>query len=73
MFIHDSLHTARNTLFEMERVAKVMAAGGIMLIDDISSHDGFSSFARRHPEYRTIVAPSDDRIGLFGIAVHQAG
>jgi len=72
MFIHDSLHTARNTLFEMEQIAKVMPVGGIMLVDDIGSHDGFATFAKRHLEYRTIVAPSDDRVGLFGIAVHQA-
>lgn len=69
MFIHDSLHTARNTLFEMEEVARAMPAGGVMLVDDIKSHAGFSMFAKRHPEYRTIVAPSDDHLGMFGIAV----
>jgi hypothetical protein len=69
VFIHDSLHTARNTLFEMEQVARAMPAGGVMLVDDIKSHGGFTTFAERHPDYRTIVAPSDDRLGMFGIAV----
>jgi hypothetical protein len=72
LFIHDSLHTARNTLFEMEQVASAMPAGGVMLVDDIKSHGGFSAFARRHREYRAIVAPSDDRVGMFGIAVRVA-
>ncbi len=70
MFIHDSLHTARNTVFEMDQVAPAMPPGGIMLVDDIGMHDGFAIFARRHPGYRTIVGPSADRHGLFGIAIN---
>ena len=69
LFIHDSLHTARNTLFELEQVAPVLAPGGVMLVDDIKSHTGFATFARRHPEYHTIVCESLDVIGMFGIAV----
>jgi hypothetical protein len=38
LFIHDSLHTCKNTLFEMEQAASVMPPGGVMLIDDIRSH-----------------------------------
>jgi Methyltransferase domain len=72
VFIHDSLHTARNTLFEMDQVASAMPPGGAMLIDDISTHKGFAAFARRHPGYQTIVCPSADRKGLFGIAVKAA-
>jgi Methyltransferase domain len=68
VFIHDSLHTARNTLFEMEKICSVMPAG-VMLIDDIKSHDGFATFAARHPGYQTMVCHSADRIGMFGIAV----
>lgn len=70
LFIHDSLHTARNTVFEMEQVASAMPSGGVMLIDDISTHKGFAAFARRHPGYQTIVCPSADRKGLFGVAVN---
>jgi hypothetical protein len=69
MFIHDSLHTARNTLFEMEQAASAMTAGGVMLVDDIGSHDGFTAFAWRNPGYRTIICPSADKVGIFGIAV----
>ena len=69
MFIHDSLHTFKNTLFEMQQVASVLSPGGVMLIDDIGSHDAFLTFARRNPDYQTIICPSEDRIGIFGIAV----
>ncbi len=72
MFIHDSLHTAENTLFEMEQAASAMAPGGVMLVDDIDSHMGFAKFTKRHPEYETIICPSADRNGMFGIAIDTA-
>jgi len=73
MFIHDSLHTAENTLFEMEQAASAMRDGGVMLIDDIDSHLGFASFAERNPGWTTIICPSVDRTGMFGIAVKTPG
>ncbi len=72
VFIHDSLHTARNTVFEMEQVAAAMQAGAVMLVDDIRMHQGFATFARRHPGWRTIVCRHADEIGMFGIAIRTA-
>lgn len=76
MFIHDSLHTAENTLFEMEQAASVMSQGGVMLVDDIGeSRDGFTTFTRRNPQYHAIICPASDREGvwgIFGIAVKAA-
>src|SRR5712691_521394 len=69
LFVHDSLHTAQNTLFEMEQAASAMLPGGVMLVDDIKSHNGFGAFARRHRDYETLVCESEDKIGVFGIAV----
>jgi hypothetical protein len=43
-----------------------------MLVDDIDSHGGFATFAERHPGYRTLICPSADRTGLFGVAVNVA-
>jgi hypothetical protein len=71
VFIHDSLHTARNTRFEMDHVAAVMPVGGVMLVDDISTHDGFATFTRDHAEFQAIVCPSTDGKGQFGIAVKR--
>jgi Methyltransferase domain len=70
LFIHDSLHTAENTMFEMEQAASAMPTGGSMVVDDIDSHMGFAIFAKRHPGYQTIICPSADRNGMFGIAVN---
>ena len=72
LFIHDSLHTADNTLFEMEQAASVMSPGGVMIIDDIKAHNGFATFAERHPEYRTLIGLTPDTLGGFGIAVKLA-
>jgi hypothetical protein len=70
LFIHDSLHTARNTLFEMEQAASIMLPGGVMLVDDIRGHDGFATFARRHPEFKTVLCSTADRRAGFGIAFY---
>jgi hypothetical protein len=73
LFVHDSLHTAENTLFEMEQAASIMSPGGVMLIDDIKGHAGFAEFAQRHPDYETIVCLTPDGgVGAFGIAVKMA-
>jgi len=72
MFIHDSLHTARNTVFETEQVASAMPSGSVMVVDDIRMHKGFAAFAGRHREFQTIVCRHDDQMGLFGLAVKQA-
>jgi hypothetical protein len=69
MFIHDSLHTAENTVFEMEQAARALDVGGVMLVDDIDSHLGFATFVERHGGYQTMVCPSADRNGMFGIAL----
>jgi hypothetical protein len=70
LFIHDSLHTAKNTLFEMEQAASLMPLGGVMLVDDIRGHNGFAVFSQRHPEFTTMLCSSADRAAGFGVAVH---
>jgi hypothetical protein len=70
LFIHDSLHTAKNTLFEMEQAASILSPGGVLLVDDIRGHDGFATFATRHEEFTTILCSTADRAAGFGIAVN---
>ena len=73
VFIHDSLPRAgKNVVFEMQQAASAMAPGGVMLVDDVRTHEGFAIFARKHPEYKTIICPSADRLGMFGIAINAA-
>jgi hypothetical protein len=38
-------------------------------VDDIRGHDGFKTFARRHPDFTTVLCSSADREAGFGIAV----
>lgn len=67
VFVHDRLHTARNTRFEMDRIGRVLSPGGAMLIDDISTHQGFVGWASKASGARTLVCPSAGGEGLFGI------
>ena len=68
MFVHDSLHTAENTLFEMEQAASVMSPGGVMLVDDIGeSRNAFTIFTQQSPQYQAITCPAPDGYGIWGI------
>jgi hypothetical protein len=71
LFIHDSLHTARNTRFEMEQTLRVLAPGGIMIVDDIGPHQAFANLARDFPQLETLVCPHSDRAGSFFGLVHK--
>jgi hypothetical protein len=70
LFIHDSLHTARNTRFEMEQTLSAMAPGGVMIVDDIGTHQAFAEFARDFPSLETLVCPHSDRTESFFGLVH---
>lgn len=71
LFIHDTLTSARNTRFEMEQTLNSLASGGIMIIDDINTHQAFADFAQDFPSLETVVCPHPDRAGqLFGL-VHK--
>jgi hypothetical protein len=73
VFVHDSLHTARNVRFELVRAAEALPPGGLILVDDISTHQAFEEFALARPEFETLIAPSEDGEGLFGVAVRRRG
>jgi len=72
LFIHDSLHTVRNMRFEMEQTLKALARGGIMIVDDMSTHQAFANFARDFPSLETAVCPHSDRAESFFGLVHKA-
>jgi hypothetical protein len=73
LFIHDSLHTAKNMLFEMEQAASIITPGGVILVDDIKANDAFLTFTKRHPEYETLRCATSDGIYGFGVAVLPRG
>lgn len=69
VFLHDSLHTPRNTMFEMTTVGQALAPEGVMFVDDIATHQAFDEFRRTRPEFRSLVGRHSDGLGLFGAAV----
>jgi hypothetical protein len=46
VFIHDSLHTEENVVFELETVWPHLRAGGVAVVDDAASNRGFAHAAK---------------------------
>jgi hypothetical protein len=66
VFVHDSLHTARNMRFEMKTVWPALRSGGVMLVDDVYNQ-AFRDFVQEvgHPE--SMVCRSADGTWMFGV------
>jgi hypothetical protein len=69
LFVHDSLHTARNTCFELETVWPALPPGGVAVVDDIDHSLGFSRFTERVAPAASIAATHLTGNGVWGIAV----
>jgi len=69
LFIHDSLHTARNTCFELDTVWPAMPPGGVALVDDIDHSLGFSRFIERAAPAESVAARHVTGGGLWGTAI----
>jgi Methyltransferase domain len=76
VFIHDSLHSARNVRFELDRAWNILRPGGVIVVDDIDANDGFYSFTKLFPVAASIVCEAEplhpdlcrfNQKGLFGI------
>jgi predicted O-methyltransferase YrrM len=67
VFVHDSMHTARNVSFELERVWPALRPGGVILVDDVGHNDAFAAFTRSTPGLRSLIAGHDDGRGMFGV------
>jgi predicted O-methyltransferase YrrM len=62
-FVHDSLHTYRNMLFEYNTVWPNLSPGGVLLSDDVALNRAFEDFASaKRPRFFAL-----DRSALFGI------
>jgi Methyltransferase domain len=66
LFVHDSSHTTRNLLFELERAWSAMRRGAIVA-DDIERNEAFGKFTRSRPDIPSFVAAADDSGALFGV------
>jgi hypothetical protein len=67
-FLHDSMHTRRTLLFELEHIWPALAPGGIAVIDDIDRNTAFHSFADAVGGVDcSIVARAEDGRALIGL------
>jgi hypothetical protein len=80
LFIHDSMHTNRNVMFELETAWDYLRPGGVMVVDDIDANPAFDTFTRRfshHPSFVCTAEPLGpdtrrfNQKGLFGIICKQ--
>jgi hypothetical protein len=73
LFVHDSMHTARNLRFELDHAWASLRPGGALLVDDVDHNDAFHSFTEAFAGLRSLIACHDDGEGLFGIILKEAG
>ena len=69
LFVHDSLHTARNMRFELGLAWEHLAPGGAILADDVQENDAFAELAAANAAARAIVGAEAKEGGLFGVLV----
>ena len=69
LFLHDSLHTGRNTLFELDTVSAGLPPGGAALVDDIHRNLGFSRFIEQVAPAAWVAARHVSGDGLWGAAI----
>lgn len=82
LFVHDSRHSARNVLYELERVRAALRPGGLLVIDDVDLNCGLHRYHERHAQDTVFICPAEplkpdpgrqnDR-GVFGIVHTPVG
>ena len=72
LFVHDSLHTTRNTCFELDTIWPALRPGGVAVVDDIHRNLGFRSFTNRVAPEAWLVARHVAGDGRWGIAIKAA-
>jgi len=77
LFIHDSKHTQRNLLFELNLAWEALKPGGFVVADDIDLNCGFHAFRSAHPASISLVCHAEplrpdvgrqDDLGVFGVS-----
>jgi hypothetical protein len=82
LFVHDSMHSARNVDFELTHVWDVLRPGGAVVVDDVDVNRGFDNFVRSFANQSSLVCEAEplrpdarrfNKKGLFSVAVkHQS-
>jgi hypothetical protein len=69
LFVHDSLHTARNTRFELDTAWPAIRPGGVAVVDDIDHSLGFHAFLGQAHPAESVTAGHVTGSGLWGLAI----
>jgi hypothetical protein len=76
LFIHDSMHTSRNLLFELHSAWGASASNGVLVADDVDMNCGFHVFRNGHSDHASLVChaeplqpdhPRQDARGVFAV------
>ena len=59
LFVHDSRHTQRNLMFELQHAWAALAPRGVAIVDDVDLNCGFHTFRRAHPEALSFVGRAE--------------
>jgi len=71
LFLHDSMHTTRNVVFELEHVWPALSDEGAALLDDVEKNAATKKFIRAHPGTPVVVSPSyDEKVLLACLVKH---
>jgi predicted O-methyltransferase YrrM len=72
LFAHDSIHTGRNVLFELEHAWAALRPGGVAVVDDVQYSRGFSEFIDNHPGHHYLIGQSNSG-RIIGFALKCSG
>ena len=67
VFIHDSLHTYSNMLWEFETIWPVLAPGGMLIADDAGDNGAFADFASKVSPACALVIQEEGKSSLCGV------
>jgi len=59
MFVHDSKHTERNLLFELNRAWDALSPTGAVVADDVDLNCGFHAFSAAQPDAPICICVSE--------------
>jgi methyltransferase family protein len=59
LFVHDSRHSERNLLYELERARAYLPRGGYLAADDVDLNCGLRRYQRRYHEDSVLICPAE--------------
>jgi hypothetical protein len=82
MFIHDSLHSEHNVLFELDCVRRHLAPNGVIVVDDVDANGAVQSFIDEVSIDQAVIGDAEplrpdarrlNNKGQFGIILNAQG